>query len=135
MSSGLDRRWPAAWPLVGCVILAAAGYYPTAVLAGQRGLRAMAVAQVVVLAVVYATLVPAMRRLAMATPERRLQVALSAAVVRFVATVFIAAAVAWRGIVDPAVFLIWVGIAYVVMIKIETLSLIAWMRVLEKRPC
>jgi hypothetical protein len=118
-------------PLGGGCLLAMAGYFPTRSLGGQVGVEAMVVAQAVVMAVVYATLVPAMRRMVGADAQGRFRIALKASVIRFLLTVFLASVVAWRGDVDPTAFLVWVGITYVVMIKVETWALIHWSKRLE----
>jgi hypothetical protein len=120
-----------ALPAAGGLGLAAMGYFPTSSIAGRTGLGAMLSAQVVVTAVVYATVVPALRRMRGADRERRFRLALQAGVIRFLATVFIATAVGWYAELNTDVFLVWVAIAYVVMIKIETWVLIYWSKRLE----
>ncbi len=120
-------------PLAGWVILASAGYWPTRVMSGIEGVKAMAAAQGVVVAIVYATLVSGLRRMVNADGPKRLQIGLKAGVVRFILTLATAGTIIWRGGLEPAAFLLWVGISYVVMIKIETYVFICSMRRLEKR--
>ncbi len=120
-----------AWPAAGGLGLAAVGYFPTSSIAGRTGLAAMLVAQALVIALVYATVVPALRRMSGADLERRFRIALQAGVIRFLVTVFVAAAVGWSAQLDTDVFLVWLAIAYVVMIKIETWILIHWSKRLE----
>ncbi|MBN2562187.1 MAG: hypothetical protein JXQ75_14785 [Phycisphaerae bacterium] len=120
-------------PLAGWLVLVVVGYLPTRSLGGAGALEAMVAGQAVVVAVVYGTLVPALRRMATAEARVRLRIALKAGGVRFLLTVLIGAVVAWRGFVEPSVFLIWLAIAYVVMIKIEVWTLIRWGKRLESQ--
>lgn len=118
-------------PLAAGVVLAAAGSYPTWVLKGEAGLKAMLAAEILVIAVVYVTLVPVMRRMTAAEPVERLRLAIKAGVVRMIGTLAVAGAVAWRGRLDTAAFLLWVAMAYVILVKAETLALYYWNRRLE----
>jgi len=120
-------------PLAGWVVMAVAGYLPTQSLSGWRGVEAMIVAQAVVVAIVYATLVPAVRRMAKADAQDRFQHALKAGVIRLMLTLLASVAVAFGSPVEPGAFLIWVGTAYVVMINVETLILVYWMKHLERQ--
>lgn len=121
-------------PLLAVMLIGVAGYWPTRHWVGAEGLRAMTVALAVVTAAVYVTLAWAMRRMAdSADPSKRFQAALRAAVERFVITLALAGVIAWRGKVSIRVFLIWVALSYVLMIKVETLILILWARRLERR--
>lgn len=110
------------------------GYWPTRVSAGGEGAAAMLSAVTLVLVVVYATLVPAMWRMGKAEARRRFQIALGAGVIRFLATAAATGLIVWRGLDSPAVFLIWVAIAYVLLIGVETWTLISWTKRLEIRP-
>jgi hypothetical protein len=121
------------WPAAGWLVLAAAGYVPTRRLGGPDGPAAMIAAQALVLAVIYATMLPALWRMATADGPGRLRLGLKVAAIRFLLTAAIGAVIAWRGVIQPAVFLIWLGITYLVMIKIETLALIHWARKLDKQ--
>ena len=121
-------------PLAGGCGLAMIGYWPTRMSAGGEGAAAMLSAVALVLAVVYATLLPAMWRMGKAEARRRFQIALGAGVVRFLATAAATGLIVWRGLDSPAVFLIWVAIAYVLLIGVETWTLISWTKRLEIRP-
>jgi len=110
------------------------GYWPTRSVAGGEGAAAMLAALGLVLAAVYATLLPAMWRMGKAEARRRFQIALGAGVIRFLATTAAAGLIVWRGLDNPAVFLIWVAIAYVLLIGVETWTLISWSQRLESRP-
>jgi hypothetical protein len=120
-----------ALPAAGGLGLVVMGYFPTSSIAGRTGLGAMLAAQAVVVALVYATVVPALRRMVGADVKRRFRIALQAGVIRFLATVLVAAAVGWYAKLNTDVFLVWLAIAYVVMIKIETWVLIHWSKRLE----
>ena len=126
-------RWLLWLPLAVAVVLAVAGYYPTRRLRGDEGIRAMVVAQAVVLAVVYATLLPAVRQMASADPTRRLRAGLRVGTVRLIVAGCVIGLAAWREVAEPRVLLIWAAIAYVVMIKIETLVLVNWLARGERR--
>lgn len=135
MTAAGDRARPPGrlWlmPLAGWLLTAAAGYYPTRSLGGRNGLEAMFAAQALVVAIVYVTLLPAMRKMVGASPAEKLRVALKAGTIRLLVTLPVIAAVAWRGVFEPAAFLIWVAITYVVLIQVETLTLVYWNRRLE----
>lgn len=121
------------WPAAGWMVLAAVGYLPTRQWGGPGGPGAMIAAQALVVGVVYGTMMPVLRRMATADGPGRLRLGLKVGGIRFLLTAAIGAAVAWRGFTQPAVFLIWLGITYVVMIKIETLALIRWTGKLDKQ--
>ncbi|UCD28741.1 MAG: hypothetical protein JSV03_16965 [Planctomycetota bacterium] len=114
------------WPLVGSALMAGIGYFPTLSITGQSGVEAMIIAQVVVLVVVYVTLISAIYRMIDADKSRRFQIVLQAGAIRFILTLVISIVVAWKCNFRMEVFLIWVVIAYILMINIETLSLIYW---------
>lgn len=118
-------------PLLGWLILVLAGTYPTYRLSGGAAIRDMLLAQAVVVAVIYATLWPAVQRMQGADAALRLKIVLKIMVTRFMFTLAVALAVAWRGSVDRVVFLIWVAITYVILVKVETFVLIRWFRKLE----
>ena len=113
--------------------LVAVGYLPTRALIGSDGVKAMLLAQVVVFAVVCFTLLPSMKRMLGQRPEVRFQIMLKAGLVRFMGTLALAVMFVLRGVAHTAGFLIWVAIAYVVMIKVETLVLIYWNKQFENR--
>jgi len=121
-------------PLAAWAVMATVGYVPTQSLGGWSAVKAMIVGQAVVVAIVYATLVPAIRGMAGADAQGRLRVGLRAGAIRLGVTLPVAAAIAWYGSLDAVVFLVWVAIAYVVMIKVETLTLIWWNKRLENPP-
>jgi hypothetical protein len=118
-------------PVAGWMLLAAGGYFPTRSLAGDDGLRAMCLAQSLVVAVVLATLLMAMRRMVGKSPVDRFKAAMLAAAVRFLATAALLAVIAWRGGVQLFAFLLWGAIAYLVMVLLEAVALARWFRYLE----
>jgi len=128
-----SARRTLAWPLAAWAVLAGAGYLPTRSLRGRSGIEAMLAGQAVVVFIVYATLVPAMRRMARADAAHRLRVFLEAGAMRLILTLPVISLIVWLGGVDPVAFLIWVAIAYVVMVKVATLALVCWHRRLEDR--
>jgi hypothetical protein len=113
-------------------VLVLAGYLPTRALGGRAGVAAMATGQAVVAIVVLATLARALRGMRAADGAGRFRIALKIAGIRFAATVVLAGAIAWYEVVEPAAFLIWVGVSYVVLINVETLVLVHWTKRLEK---
>lgn len=118
-------------PLVCCLILAAIGYLPTQSYGDSDATRAMLIAQFMVVLIVYASLFPAMRRMIEADANRRFLIALKAGVIRLILTVPVAAIIALRVELNTTVFLIWVAITYVVLIKAETIALVLWSRHLD----
>jgi len=140
MPSGEDRRRMARklalLPPAGGLALAAIGYYPTRLLAGQEGVRAMLLAQALVAMVVLATLMSAMRKMVGKSQVDRFRIAMAAGLTRFLVTVPLLAAVSWRGRVDVATFALWGAASYVVMILLEAVVLARWFRYLEsERRC
>jgi hypothetical protein len=119
-------------PAAAAIVLAAVGYLPTNSLGGPDGLKAMVTAQATVLAVIYATLVPGLRRMASAAGPTRLRVGLEAGFARFLLTMMLAVVIMWRKCVDGPVFLGWLAITYIVMIKVETWVFICWGKTLDK---
>ena len=120
-------------PMAGWLVMAAGGGLPTQYLGGRSGIEAMVTAQAVVVAVVYTTLLPAMRQMLYADAKARFRIALKAGTTRFILTVLISGVIAWRWLAEPNAFLIWVAIAYVLMIKVETLTLIWWAKKIESQ--
>jgi hypothetical protein len=131
--SRADAGWK--WlPAVVLLFIGGVGYLPTLRIAGRPGVQSMLVALGLVLGAVYATMLRAMRRMALAVDApQRFKAAFRAGVERFIVTLALAGAIAWRGRVSPGPFLVWVAVSYVVMIKIETVILIRWSRRLENR--
>jgi len=93
----------------------------------------MVAAQLVVVAVVYGTMMPSLRRMSARDGPGRLRLGLKVGGIRFLLTAAIGAVIAWRGVVQPTVFLIWLAISYVVLIKMETLVLIQWAGKLDRK--
>ena len=126
-----DMLW---FPAVLTGAMGLVGWVPTQRLGGPAAVQAMEAALVMVLVVVYATSLRAWRRMqSSADAPQRFKAAFRAGMERFIATLVLAGAVAWRTKIDARAFLVWVAISYVVMIKIETLILIRWSRRLENQ--
>jgi len=87
----------------------------------------------VVWLVILVTMRVGLTRMASAPQTERLKIGMAVGVVRMFATVSIAAVIGFRQLVDPQVFLIWVALSYVVMIKVETIALLRWDKLLEKQ--
>jgi hypothetical protein len=119
-------------PAAAASVLAALGYMPSRSYFGPDGLKAMAAAQGCVLMVIYATMIPGLRRMAAAAGPDRLRVGLAAALLRFLLTMLLAAVIMWRKCVEIPVFLGWLAIAYLVMIQVETWVFIQWSKMLDK---
>jgi len=120
-------------PLAAAGLLAILGYWPTVKLGGAGSGTAMLMALGVVATAVYASLLPTMRWMRNAAAGQRLRIALAASIFRFSVTAVVAGLMAWTGLVEPIVFLLWVAISYVPLIGAETWTLIAWTRQLEIR--
>ncbi len=116
--------WLLCLPLVATVALAVAGCYPTWRVGGRAGLEAMFAGQLLVLFVVYATLLPARRRMSLNDAVGRLQTGLKVGAIRLVLTAAAMVVIAWCRWAEPKVFLTWVAIAYLAMVKIETIVLL-----------
>ncbi len=134
-ASGCSARWMIIAPWAAAGVLVVAGAWPTYLWGGGDALIAMTVAVAVVAAIAGLTGALAVSRLADAEPTGRMAVGLRMGVQRFLLTLAAAAATAWTAAVDTRPFLVWVAIAYMVVSKFETVAVVGWLRVLEKRAC
>jgi hypothetical protein len=100
-----------------CVLL---GYFPTVQLAGAGTVASMLAGVAVSLAASWAGAVPVALMRNRAAAFGPSNVAMAAMLVRFVIVLALALAIALSGKVDRAVFLIWVGISYMVLLAADT---------------
>lgn len=121
-------------PLLMSVPLMAVGGWVTYGWLGRSGVEAMLAAQMLVLIIVCATSWPIARRASAVPSSERLRLTFKAAGQRFVLTLMGSGLVVWRGNLDRSVFLVWVAISYIILIKAETIVLVVWLRRLEKSP-
>ena len=121
-----------AWPILCWILLALIGYWPTWVCSEGRGIESMLAAQALVIVAVYVTLIPAMVKMVGSDPPGRLGIGFKAAGARFLFTLVVAGLMAWRSGVERQSFLVWLAVAYIVMIKCETLVLVRWAKMLER---
>lgn len=123
-------------PLMGWVVLAAAGYIPTRRLAGTEGVQAMLAAQCLVAVVVFATMLSAMQRMVGKSPVDGFRIAMLAGFVRFLVALFLLGGIAWLARVPVAAFLVWGAITYAAMVMLEAVAFSRWTRYLEsERRC
>lgn len=115
-------------PLLVAGAALAIGWEITRSRAGEPGLRAMLAGAGLVLGVVYVTLVPVVRKMAVAEPSARLTMAMRAAGQRFVLTLLLAGIVSWRSGLHTRSFLLWTAVTYVLVVQAETIALVAWLR-------
>jgi hypothetical protein len=125
--------WLLFGPLGASVVLATAGWIPTIANSGQLGATAMLVAIGLVLVAVYGTIWWSCLRLPRAPLPSRLVLALRANIVRFFGVLAGTLVIAKATALPLRVLLIWVAIAYVVLIKLETALLLRWLRTLGAR--
>jgi hypothetical protein len=118
-------------PTISVAVLMGVGYYPTRRIAGQEGVIAMLVAQALVFIVVMATVLPKIGVFANAKPSSRLKLALKMAAQRMCLAMALGAVIVWRGIVEVDVFLIWMALAYLILVQVETFALYRWMKGLD----
>jgi len=100
-----------------CLLL---GYLPTAQIAGVGSTASMIAGVAVSLTASWAGAVPVALTRAKAATFGPGNVVMAAMLVRFVVVLALALAVAMSGKVDRAVFLIWVGISYMVLLAADT---------------
>ncbi len=112
-----------------CMVI---GYGPTRSMSGVPGLRAMATAVGLVVAIVYLTLLPAMRRMVGVPITTRFQIALMTSMKRFFFTLAAGVAMAMYGDVALTAFAMWLGGTYAALIMVETWILVRWSRALEE---
>jgi hypothetical protein len=131
------RRWLEVLlvPLVTSLLIGLVGWWPTVWYRGWAGIEAMMLAHAMLLLVVYATLLPVLRRMVWAGHAQRLRMGLVAGVQRFFAILSIAVAIAWFEPVDRTVFLVWIAAGYTVVALAETIILAKWMSRTEIRAC
>jgi hypothetical protein len=120
-------------PALAWLILLVVGYAPTQRWGGDGAPKAMMAAQLLVLAVAYGTMMPSLRRMETLDGSGRLRLGLKVSGIRFLLVAAIGAVIALRSLVQPTAFLIWLGISYVVLTKIETLALIYWTGKLDRQ--
>jgi hypothetical protein len=118
-------------PLVASGLMILIGWRPTSARGGEPAVAAMILAQAVLLAASYASVVPATRKMAGLPPSRRFALAFRAGAVRFAATLGLSVALVVAGAVPRQAFLVWVGMGYVVLTLAETVALVRWMKALE----
>ena len=119
-------------PVAVWILILAAGYFPTQLIAGWCGIQAMIIAQLAVVGIVYVTIIPAMRKMVNAKKSRQFEIALKAGLVRFFLALLVIVVILWSGSVETTVFVIWAAIAYLIMIKIETVMLIKWEALIDR---
>lgn len=136
-----ETKWGRSWaevlltPLSASLLMCLVGWRPTQVWAGEGAIKSLILAQALLLTVLYATLLPIMRRMASADSLQRLQLAFRAAGQRFILTLLAAGSVAWTRPADRRVFLVWIAVGYVTLTLAETIALVRWMKRTENRPC
>ena len=111
--------------------LAVIGYWPTRMWGGPEAVRSMWAAQLIVVLIVTATSWRAGCIMPKANASGRLKIAFSIACGRFLLTLALAGVCFWQGDFEPRSFMIWLALAYLVMIKIQTIILIRWTRMFE----
>lgn len=126
--AGISRVAMYALPLTAWGVLLAVGYWPTRVLADDRGIRSMITAQALVVLAVYLSMVSALRCMARSDAVGRFPGVMRGAVIRYLVTLALTGLILWHGAVETRVFLIWVAISYLVMLKVETLVLVYGIR-------
>ena len=120
------------WPLLACGILVALGWQPTQQHGGPGAVTAMLLGQGVVVLVTMVTLLLSVARLADVDAAGRTRVAFKVMAIRLVATLAVIVLLALRFSVNVTVLLLWTAITYFVLVQVETLTLVRWMRRLEK---
>lgn len=114
-------------PAAMSVAMLALGWRRTDTLGGRPAVEAMLLAQILLLAVVYASILPIVRKLSAADGLGRLKLAMQAGGVRFLLTLAVVAVVLIGDWVERRSFLVWIGIGYVVMTLAETVALARWL--------
>ena len=107
--------------------LVAIGWLPTARLAGAAGTNAMLAGTLIALAGGWAGLVPILRALPQ-RPADQLNGILLGTVLRFVVTLGAAIAFALGGLFAPRPLVLWVAIAQMVLIAVDTMMLLPHLR-------
>lgn len=120
------------WPLLAWGVIAALGWEPTRQRGGAGAMTAMLLGQGVVVLVTVATLLLTATRLAEVQPARRTQLAFKAIAIRMLITLAAIGLIVLRFSVNVTVLLLWAAITYFVLVQVETIVLVRWMRRLEK---
>lgn len=115
-------------PPVMSLLMLVVGWRRTEAWGGRPAVEAMILAQILLLAVVYVSILPIFRQLAQADPLNRLKLTMRAGGIRFLLTLAGVAVILGGGWAERRPFLLWIGIGYVVMTLAETLALARWLR-------
>lgn len=113
----------ALFSLIAAGGTALVGYWPTAAIAGADGIRAMFAGIGVALVGGWIGLVPALFVLRR-DPRQQISGILGGLAVRFAATVALAAAVFFTGVFEPRPLILWVAIAQLIVLAVDTVSLV-----------
>jgi hypothetical protein len=125
------RAWLVLTPPAMSVLMIAIGWQTTQARGGRPAVEAMILAQIVLLAIVYSSLLPILRRMAKADAANRLKLAMRAGGQRFLLTLVAVAVVIVGGWAERRPFLLWIAIGYVVMTLAETIALTRWLNETE----
>ncbi len=110
-------------PCVAALLMLLFGWQPTESRGGWPAVKGMLLAQAIVAGAIYATMLPVLPRIAKAAPNQRLALFFKASGRRLAITLIATVAVVLEGWASPRPFLIWIGVAYVVMTMAETIAL------------
>lgn len=112
--------------------MATLGYAPTLSLGGSRSIHAMLAAQAIVVTILYLSLIVSGIPTAIDSERKRLHRVMKAMAVRFFVTLAVAAYVVWWFKIEPAAFLIWIGLTYFVLVQVETWAMVTKRRSTER---
>lgn len=117
--------------LVTGLVLAAIGYLPTRNLAGAPGVAAMLTGICVVLVSAAAGLAPPILSLNAPAIERQKSLMVGAAV-RFLVTLLLTVSTVFSGFLPRTPLVVWIAIAYLVLLLVDTWAMVALLKRTEK---
>lgn len=112
----------AAWSVLAVVAGGLVGYYPTTVLAGPEGVKAMLVGLSIALVAAICGLVPPILALPQGPPQR-MQGLLAGMLLRFVLALVLLLAGLLAGFVARLPLALWAAIGYIVLLAVDTAAL------------
>lgn len=109
------------------LVLAAVGYLPTVRLGGETGATGMIYGICVSLVAGLVGAIPVARALSHSDTNVPIAVLLGTAL-RFLVVLMMVAALVFSGFVDRVAFVTWVGISYLLLLLVDTLASLAWLK-------
>lgn len=117
--------------LVTGLVLAAAGYFPTRNLAGTAGVAAMLTGICVAVVSAAAGMTPPILAMHASAIERQKSLMMGMGL-RFLVTLLLTVATVFSGFLPQTPLVVWIAIAYLVLLLVDTWALVGLLKRMEK---